>query len=128
LLQALVASTKGAEPVRCWPHHFDLATLIVLDACVDREHSRSVGTGLSPGDETFDEPYWYTNAYPSDASATLRALAGGGFWNREGFFGAVLRGSDLVRDAGADQQYDRASDYLESAVNACTTLTSLSAS
>ncbi len=54
------AHNKGklqASPARCWPHHFDLATLILLDG--DPEKGRSVNVGLSPGDGSYDEPYFY---------------------------------------------------------------------
>jgi hypothetical protein len=95
--------------------------LIVLDSRTDREHAPSVGTGLSPGDDSFPEPYWYTNPYPRPSVESLPPLRGGGFWNRDGFFGAVLRGSDLVRP-GDDTQLSRAGAYLDSAVAACATL------
>ena len=48
----------GPSPVRCWPHHFDIASLILLDEG-GGEDARSIGVGFSPGDETFNEPYYY---------------------------------------------------------------------
>src|SRR5207245_11690866 len=46
----------AASPVRCWPHHFDLATLTTLPAR-NADATGYVGAGLSPGDEYYDEPY-----------------------------------------------------------------------
>ncbi|HXW24807.1 MAG TPA: hypothetical protein VEK73_08685, partial [Xanthobacteraceae bacterium] len=61
-LGAIRAQTMGrplaAAPVRCWPHHFDIATLTLLERG-DAEHARSVNAGLSPGDEHYEEPYFY---------------------------------------------------------------------
>jgi len=49
--------------VRCWPHHYDLATLFVLEEG-DPETVRSIGLGLSPGDESYAEPYFYCTPWP----------------------------------------------------------------
>ena len=48
----------GAPVVRCWPHHFDMATLFNLG------EDRSIGVGFSPGDESYDEPYFYCTPWP----------------------------------------------------------------
>jgi len=79
------------DDVRCWPHHFDIATLLELDG------GRSIGAGLSPGDASCDEPYWYVNHHPPTSRCDLPPLAGGGTWNTEGWVGAMLpasRGGD----------------------------------
>lgn len=44
-----------ASPIRCWPHHFDLATLVTLDSGKGSEEARLVGCGMSPGDGTYNE-------------------------------------------------------------------------
>src|SRR5215831_730124 len=53
----------AASPVRCWPHHFDIATLTTL-AGRNTDATGYVGAGLSPGDEYYDEPYFYVSVYP----------------------------------------------------------------
>jgi hypothetical protein len=58
VLEAIARSRADASPVRCWPHHFDIATLITLGT------DRWIGLGMDPGDESCEEPYWYTNTYP----------------------------------------------------------------
>ena len=79
----------------CWPHHFDIA---VLDAIDDQ---KNVGTGLSPGDGSYDEPYWFVSPSPRPTSElpTLEK----GHWHREGFLAAILTGTDIVSDGGSDQ-------------------------
>ncbi len=63
VLRAVAERNPGASPVRCWPHHFDIATLILLDisdqAGEDAETARSIGVGFSPGDGGIPEPYLY---------------------------------------------------------------------
>jgi hypothetical protein len=81
---------------RCWPHHFDIATLIALDAGVDEEEARSVGAGMTPGDESYAEPYWYVTPWPYPDDPALPELPSPGRWHTEGWLGAVLVGSDLV--------------------------------
>jgi hypothetical protein len=79
------------DDVRCWPHHFDIATLLELG-------TKSIGAGLSPGDSSCDEPYWYVNHWPVTSRRDgLPPLAGGGTWQTEGWVGAILpasRGGD----------------------------------
>ena len=55
LLEAVSAAEEGASPVRCWPHHFDIAVLIDLDADSnppigpDRAVVRSEPAAFRPG-------------------------------------------------------------------------------
>jgi len=76
------------DDVRTWPHHFDIATLLEFDG-----GAKSIGAGLSPGDESLPQPYWYVNHSPHDATRTFPPLAGGGTWNAEGWIGAILPAS-----------------------------------
>jgi hypothetical protein len=99
----------GSSEVRCWPHHFDIATLATI------RPGRTSGAGLSPGDESYGEPYFYVNAYPSLASAPTPDL-GGGRWHSEGWSGAVLRGSQLPDDANG--QFRRVAEFLDSSTAA----------
>src|SRR4029077_7711687 len=47
---------RRASPVVCWPHHFDIATLISLEEG-SPANARSIGVGASPGDEYYSQPY-----------------------------------------------------------------------
>jgi len=116
LLRQIRERNPEASPVRCWPHHFDIATLIALDAGADPEQARSIGVGLSPGDERFSEPYFYVLPWPAPKN-DLPELAGGGWWHTEGWTGAVLEASRFT-GAGAAQAR-QVGDFLNSAVTAC---------
>jgi hypothetical protein len=102
-LRRLARQTRGAGPVRCWPHHFDIASLIEVAPGAPGGASRTVGVGLSPGDASIDEPYLYVNHWPATSRGVLPALAAGE-WFREGWIGAVLRGSQLVASGDAAAQ------------------------
>lgn len=81
--------------VRCWPHHFDIAALVVLDRDAPLETARSIGAGMSPGDGSYDEPYYYVTPYPFRAGAELPSVEPGE-WRKEGWQGAVLRAAAVI--------------------------------
>ncbi|HYX23808.1 MAG TPA: hypothetical protein VFC23_06615, partial [Thermoanaerobaculia bacterium] len=123
VLRALADRNRGASPVRCWPHHFDVATLILLDSQVnagsDPEKARSIGVGLSPGDGAIAEPYFYVLPWPAPPTDALPRLAGGGRWQTAGWVGAVLEASSFAHftSAGSNgSQARRVEDFLDSAV------------
>ena len=62
-----VADGRGGAEVRCWPHHFDIATLLVLDEGDTPEQTRSVGAGMTPGDASYPVPYLYVTPWPYPA-------------------------------------------------------------
>jgi len=117
VLGALARDTEGASAVRCWPHHFDLATLVTFDPDSPPEQARSVGIGVTPADGSVDEPYAYAALWPRPETPDPGALEGGGEWHREGWFGAVLRASALVT-AEATAQQRQLEDFLRSALSA----------
>jgi hypothetical protein len=93
---AATGSLPGGHslPVRCWPHHFDIATLIELPRRTPMD-VRTVGLGLSPGDEAREEPYFYVTPWPYPGDPVLPDLPPGADWQREGWFGAVLTSSAI---------------------------------
>jgi hypothetical protein len=95
----LTGLRPGPEPVRCWPHHFDMATLVRLEK---GEPARSVGVGVSPGDEYYAQPYAYVSPWPRFDRGTLPDLPPPGRWHTDGFLGAVATGEDILalRDRG----------------------------
>jgi hypothetical protein len=101
LLRALTTAIPGASPVRCWPHHFDIGTLIALDAEATPA-ARSIGVGLSPGDASYDEPYWYVTPFPHPPADRLSPLPAG-HWHTQGWVGAVLPASALTGDKPGEQ-------------------------
>jgi hypothetical protein len=116
-LRELAARTPGAGPVRCWPHHFDLATLVAVETGPDGSATKAIGVGLAPGDEFVAEPYWYVNHAPEAEDERLPPLAAGEWWT-SCWTGAILRGEELVAAGGAAAQQARLRTYLASAVEA----------
>jgi hypothetical protein len=115
LLREIAAAEPGATPIRCWPHHFDIAGIVFLDPDAPADKARQIGFGLSPGDHSYPEPYFYVTPWPIREGAAYPLLDGGGYWHRKGFTGAVLEGSVLVADDG---QLARTRAYFASALNA----------
>lgn len=114
LLRYLANREPGASPVRGWPHHFDLATLIAFDSDAPPEEARSVGLGLSPGDGSIAGPYLYVLPWPAPEPDQRPPLDGGGVWVTEGWVGGALAGSDLVGLGEAGEQADAAMAFFES--------------
>jgi hypothetical protein len=112
-VRAAAAQKFNASPVRCWPHHFDLATLIVVAG--EAETGRSVGVGLSPGDQSYDEPYFYITPWPYPDKAKLPTLPGLGHWHTEGYTAAIARAERIL--AARDPQAETDA-FLDSAVAA----------
>lgn len=110
--QQMIGRSLSASPVRCWPHHFDLATLISLDES-GSESARSVNAGLSPGDEYYDEPYFYVSPYPYPAAALLPHLSKLGHWHTRDFTAAIAPAGRIVETK--DQRAEVAS-FLNDAI------------
>ncbi len=105
----------GPSPTRCWPHHFDIATLTYLEEG-DPETVRSIGVGLSPGDSAYRLPYFYVNPWPTNTLGDLPDLQSLGRWHTEGFISIVLTSDDLQ---AADDQALAVTNYLEEATRVC---------
>ena len=116
VIKSVIQSTHGSSPVRCWPHHFDIASLITLDPDVDAEQARSIGVGLSPGDGSYDQPYFYVTPWPYPAVQTLPALGSFGAWHTEGWTGAILTAETII--PSADQE-TVVREFLRDAIGAC---------
>lgn len=100
-LEAFRAAHLGAGPVRCWPHHFDLATLVTLGG------DHTIGAGFVPGDAQFPDPYWYVTPWPLPEGRATFAPLSLGFWNMDGWFGAVLREGEGDVRRFLDEAYAR---------------------
>jgi Family of unknown function (DUF5996) len=103
----------AASDVRCWPHHFDLATLASFPAR-DAGATAYVGAGLSPGDKYYDEPYFYVSVYPYPDSAALPRLPKLGHWHTRAFTAAVLPARQIV---AANNQKSAADEFLSAAID-----------
>lgn len=85
----------GPSPVRCWPHHFDIATYVGLTSG-DPETAKGIGVGLSPGDESYDQPYFYVNPWPHLDPQSLPDAVRPGHWHSEGFVGLIATGEEIL--------------------------------
>jgi hypothetical protein len=115
LFGSIARKTRGTSEVRCWPHHFDIGTLIRVAP------DRTIGIGLEPGDDYYDEPYFYVNMAPqaSASRAQSRPLWGNGTWHTNEWVGAVLPGSRL---GPASAQERQVREFVDSATTACRAL------
>lgn len=114
VLQVVFRNEDDANPVRTWPHHFDMACLVTIDD-YDDPRARSINVGMSPGDDNIDEPYLYVTPWPKPEDPELPPIAEG-MWHREGFFAAVLPMSKLR--PGADAQLQQVTNFLDLAMEA----------
>jgi hypothetical protein len=121
LLRNFAAGTPAASAVRCWPHHFDVASLVQIDPHEEGEEARSIGVGMSPGDGSYAEPYWYVTPWPYPAAQLLPELDTGR-WHTEGWVGAVLTATELVDQSKHANQKDFIDGFLQKAVSACRTV------
>lgn len=117
----IMAAEPDAAPVRCWPHHFDVASLLALDT--DAKDARSIGVGFSPGDGSYDQPYFYVTPWPYPEPGDLPSLdeRGGARWHTEGWVGVVLTAEHII-SVPADDQRRTIRKALAQGVAACRTL------
>ena len=121
VLHALTDNWQQASPIRCWPHHFDIGTLIILDPNKSSEEARSVGCGMSPGDGTYAEPYWYVNLWPYPDKTQLSDIPVGA-WHTEGWIGAILTATELMSGNSVESQAQRVRQFFNETTQKCFSL------
>lgn len=107
----------------CWPHHFDLAILTMVPADRSAEVGL-IGVGLSPGDEYYEEPYFYVSIYPDPSQSALPSLPTIGGWHTHDFTAAVATAHDIL---AAQHPAIETSNFLRDAVAASLSLLGQSA-
>lgn len=91
IAEAMRQNNFEVSTARCWPHHFDLAAQIVVQAGKGTlESARTIGVGLSPGDINYNEPYFYVSPSPPPPPAKLPPLPEPARWHVKGFTAAIL--------------------------------------
>jgi Family of unknown function (DUF5996) len=108
----MIGRKLAASTVRCWPHHFDLATLSTLPL-PNAEAAGSVGAGFSPADEYYDEPYFYVSVYPEPDPAILPMLPAMGHWHTHEFTAGVKLAHNIL---AANDKATEIDDFLQGAV------------
>lgn len=121
LLERFARGDEQASEVRLWPHHFDMATLTTLVPHADAEKAKSVNVGVSMGDGSYPEPYAYVSPYPYPPSREEAPVLTFGRWHTEGFFAAILTGSELLA-GGAEGQAQRLESFFVQASGISRTL------
>jgi len=102
----------GASPVRCWPHHFDIATSLRLKDG-DAETAPSIGIGMSPGDEYYAQPYFYVSPWPRPQASTLPGLPAPAHWHTKDFVAAIVTGDGLL---ASGNPHSAARGFLDAAI------------
>lgn len=114
-LEVVYDTHSQASPVRCWPHFFDIATLLTFEQKGTSDKA-TIGVGLSPGDATFPEPYVYVSLWPHPLKESLPSLIAPAFWQTEGFTAVILRSGDLISEISAEQQKTKVKAIIEQGV------------
>jgi hypothetical protein len=116
VLKKLIPSWENAFEIRCWPHHFDLARIIPLETDAEGESTKSIGIGLSPGDETIDEPYLYINVWPQLEWELLnKHPLPSGHWNKTSWSGAIFTYTELIAMPDQGKSFER---FIKTAISA----------
>ena len=115
VIRAYISDLTNATPVRCWPHHFDIATLLNIG----EEKLQSIGIGLSPGDSNNPEPYFYVTMwpYPNIEEVSFTEIPVGN-WNFEGWVGTSLLASEIVKKPDEKFQCDVVVEFIGKSVKA----------
>jgi hypothetical protein len=75
--------------VHLWPHHFDFSV-----EWYTGKTDEQIGTGISPGDKEYSEPYLYMNPYPFNPEVTQYNLPIGK-WHTASWKGIKIDREDL---------------------------------
>ena len=78
-------------PIHLWPHHFDFS----LEWFTGNKDEQ-IGTGISPGDEQYSDPYLYMNPWPFDDKIIKESLPIGA-WHTDGWKGIKVEWDELTQ-------------------------------
>ena len=110
LLADVLSDSPEASEIRCWPHHFDIASLL------DLGEGKSIGVGTSPGDGSSALPYIYVNMWPyPDTESTKLPELSHGKWNTAGWVGTLLNANEF---AGHADQKDIIESFIRDSIAA----------
>ena len=112
VIHSITGQWKAASPIRCWPHYFDIATLVSLNPPQSSDSTGTAGCGMSPGDASYPEPYFYVTIWPYPEKEKLSDLTIGK-WHTEGFVAAVLTASDLLSHVQTETQPERVHQFFK---------------
>ena len=88
-------SDLSPTPIRCWTHHYDVANEVNFQAS-EEDAELTIGLGFSPGDENYDEPYFYVSPWSAVDQHDLPPPSVTGRWHTDGFVGVVATASQIL--------------------------------
>jgi hypothetical protein len=112
VLEAQRAQRTGAGDVRCWPHHFDIATLVTLAGSA----FQTIGVGMSPGDASTEESYFYVSPYPRPTGSVAPLEIGR--WHTTDWWGALLMATEIVAATSPTEQLALVTRFVDEAFSA----------
>ncbi|MEO0512881.1 MAG: hypothetical protein AAF108_08305 [Planctomycetota bacterium] len=116
---------------RLWPHHFDLASLLVVGRDAAGAMSRTIGVGVTPPDAVDPSGYWYVSPWAADGSLEdmdWPELPIGTWVERGAGAMAVLRVEEVAAlaadddheaDVGSSAPEGAIAEFVAAAFNAC---------
>lgn len=98
---------KEDAQIITWPHHFDQALQMLIKDTGDAETNSVVSLGMSPGDEEFDQPYFYVNSWPHVDTSKFEDLPDGAIWHEGSWTGGVLLAEHVTKEKKQKEIIDR---------------------
>lgn len=96
--------------VKVWPHHFDMAILH------NQTPENSIGIGLSPGDNYYNQPYFYISPYPYPMDEELNNTNPiVGKWHTKDFKALVLKYDEIFKET-AELESQLVYDFLKNGI------------
>ena len=106
LRSALPAETS---PIQLWPHHFDLAMLVLTGRKIpgqdpeNEEYSdEQLNFGFVPGDEGISEPYFFITLYEQAGRLAGVPLPHEAYFHTDGWSGIVMPYGSFRKNPQAD--------------------------
>jgi len=116
MIETVVSERSDASDILCWPHHFDIASLLTVQRDQDGEATKTIGVGLAPAGAGISTWYWYVSPWPAPDPAALPPLDVGG-WSAGEWTGAVLEGEAVTALPPAERA-EAVRAFLRSAIEA----------
>jgi hypothetical protein len=113
---------------RLWPHHFDLASLFVVERDSKGAMTKTIGVGITPPDAVDDAGYWYVSPWSkAEGDGFAKADLPLGRWVDRGAMPmAVLPVTEVWRIASEGEltkagavQAAAVAEFVAAAVNLC---------
>jgi hypothetical protein len=84
--------TGVTSPVLLYPHHFDISLVWYPKRShpAQMEQKHQLTFGLSTGDDTISEPYFYITSYPNGEQLKNKNFPTHAYWNKKDFTAAIL--------------------------------------